>query len=205
MAKDMYYFDRFNDMMEHASRCACMLRDVLRDYDADKIGEYKQQIHVVEHSADLVKHAIMERLMKEFLPPIDRDDIVDIAHLLDEIPDSTEEVIEKMYMNDIKTCRSDAVEIAETIVLACDEVRELITNFSSFKKPELLKPHIIKINTLEEQIDTLHFEAMRRLRTDGTPLEEVIGWRDVYTCLEDCGDACEKLADAVEEVLMKNS
>ncbi|HAZ19597.1 MAG TPA: DUF47 domain-containing protein [Clostridiales bacterium] len=205
MARDTNYFKHFIEMMDCACNCAEMLKTILQEYDYHNIKKYKEEIHLIEHSADLIKHTIMEQLMKEFLPPIERQDIVNISHLLDEICDCVEEVVEMMYMNDIKSCRPDAVEMASAVLDATNELHALIIKFEGFKKPENLMPHIIKVNTLEEVVDNLYFEAMRKLSTDGNAVAEVIGWRDIYTCLEDCSDACEKVADAVEEVLMKNS
>ena len=34
---------------------------------------------------------------------------------------------------------------------------------------------------------------------------EIICWREVYFYLEKCTDACEHVADVVEQIVMKNS
>ena len=65
--------------------------------------------------------------------------------------------------------------------------------------------HIIIINTLEEEGDRLYMEAMRNLKRGGADPIELIAWKEIYSSLEDCCDACEKVADAVEEVVMKNT
>ena len=52
---------------------------------------------------------MMSRLLREFLPPIDREDIVNISHVLDEIVDLIEEVVLSLYMNDIRKCRPDVM------------------------------------------------------------------------------------------------
>ena len=38
-----------------------------------------------------------------------------------------------------------------------------------------------------------------------TDLVEIICWREVYFYLEKCTDACEHVADVVEQIVMKNS
>ena len=58
---------------------------------------------------------------------------------------------------------------------------------------------------MEEEGDNLYIDGMRGLHTgDCSPLE-VIAWRDIYSYLERCMDACEHAADVVESVIMKNS
>ena len=34
---------------------------------------------------------------------------------------------------------------------------------------------------------------------------EIIKWTTIYNCLENSTDACEKLGDSLEDVVMKNS
>ena len=58
---------------------------------------------------------------------------------------------------------------------------------------------------LERRGGALKREAMRNLKLTCSDPFELIAWRDIYACLENCCDACEKVADAVEEVVMKNT
>ena len=51
----------------------------------------------------------------------------------------------------------------------------------------------------------MYIEGMRALHTDGEDALTVIAWRDIYSYLERCMDACEHAADIVEAVIMKNS
>ena len=53
--------------------------------------------------------------------------------------------------------------------------------------------------------DVYKRQAMRNLKLTCSDPFELIAWRDIYACLENCCDACEKVADAVEEVVMKNT
>jgi len=68
-----------------------------------------------------------------------------------------------------------------------------------------LKEYLIRINDLEEKGDHLYIEGMRALHTGGEDALTVIAWRDIYSYLERCMDACEHAADIVEAVIMKNS
>jgi len=199
------YFEYFKEMMACASQSALMLQTILHDYHPDQLPEYKDRMHEIEHAADVKKHEMMKCLLKEFLPPIDREDIMSISHLLDNICDSIEEVVLLLYMNNIQKCRPDIYEISEIIVRQCDELSVLLDRFSNYKREKTLQENIIKVNTLEENADVLYFEAVRRMELDGTELRQVVYWRDIYRCLEDCCDSCERVADAVEEVLMKLS
>ncbi len=203
--KDFRYFDFFEDMMVSCTASVEYLHTVLFGYRYEDLKTYKEEMHKLEHAADIKKHEMMRALMKEFLPPFDREDIVKISHLLDEICDCSEEVILQMYMGDVHTCRPDAAQFSDIVLHQCRELTELFKKFRNYKKDRTIESHIVLVNTVEEEGDRLYADAVHRLHTDGSPFSEIFLWRGIYSCLESCFDACEKIADAVEEVLMKNT
>ena len=199
------YFAFFCEMIDCACQASTALNNMFSDYQPRNLRQEADVIHEIEHAADLKKHDMMSQLLREFLPPIDREDIVNISHVLDEIVDLIEEVVLSLYMNDIQKCRPDVQPMVALIVKQCEELQKLMAEFENYKKSDKLLQSIIVINTLEEEGDRLYLEAMRNLKTTSTDPFELIAWRDIYSSLEDCSDACEKVADAVEEVVMKNT
>ncbi|HIR08745.1 MAG TPA: DUF47 family protein [Candidatus Pullichristensenella stercoripullorum] len=199
------YFTFFCEMIDCACKASTALNAMFADFQPDRLRQEADAIHEIEHAADLKKHDMMSRLLREFLPPIDREDIVNISHVLDEIVDLIEEVVLSLYMNDIRKCRPDVMPMVDLIVKQCQELQKLMAEFENYKKSDKLMESIIAINTMEEEGDRLHREAMRNLKLTCSDPFELIAWRDIYACLEDCCDACEKVADAVEEVVMKNT
>lgn len=199
------YFAFFCEMIDCACQASTALNNMFSNYQPRNLRQEADVIHEIEHAADLKKHDMMSQLLREFLPPIDREDIVNISHVLDEIVDLIEEVVLSLYMNDIQKCRSDVQPMVALIVKQCEELQKLMAEFENYKKSDKLLQSIIVINTLEEEGDRLYLEAMRNLKLTCSDPFEMIAWRDIYSSLEDCSDACEKVADAVEEVVMKNT
>lgn len=199
------YFAFFCEMIDCACQASTALNNMFSDYQPRNLRQEADVIHEIEHAADLKKHDMMSQLLREFLPPIDREDIVNISHVLDEIVDLIEEVVLCLYMNDIQKCRPDVQPMVALIVKQCEELQKLMAEFENYKKSDKLLQSIIVINTLEEEGDRLYLEAMRNLKLTCSDPFEMIAWRDIYSSLEDCSDACEKVADAVEEVVMKNT
>lgn len=142
--------------------------------------------------------------MKEFLPPIDREDISEIAHVLDEICDAIEEVVLLLYMYDIKACRDDVSEFIIIIKKECEKLSELFRDFENHKRNRDKLLNIIKeVNTIEEDGDRFYINVMKKLFVEKANAKDIVAWRDIYNCLEICCDCCEKVADAVENVIMK--
>jgi Phosphate transport regulator (distant homolog of PhoU) len=137
--KKFDYYSYFVSMMDSATSAANMLDETLKNFDALDIEERMRNFHRIEHDADLKKHDMMDMLLKEFLPPIDREDIVKLGHELDEITDLTEDVVLAIYMFDVKIIRDDAFKVAEVLVKCCAELSDLLKELEKSKKNDLMK------------------------------------------------------------------
>ena len=202
---DMIYFDNFVQCADCAVQAAKILERVLENFDPSRISESIDEIHEVEHEADVKKHNLMEELMRAFITPIEREDIMAISQYLDDITDKIEDVILRVYICNVTTIRPESVRFAKLVIRCCEVVKSTMEEFSNFKKSKNLKQFLIEINRLEEEGDKLYLDSMRALHTTTKDPVEIIVWRDIFKYLEDCLDACEHTSDIVETVIMKNT
>ena len=203
--QDSFYFDNFVACAEDACRASQMLKETLEDFRPDELKERLDRLHEIEHSADMKKHEMLDHLAKEFLPPIEREDIVSLSQNIDNITDKVEDVMLRVYMNNVQDIEPNALKMTDIVIRCCDGVRELLVEFKNFKRSKNLKQLVIRINDLEEEADKMFMESIRGLYTESDDPLRVIAWRDIYIYLERCADACEHAADVVESVVMKNS
>ena len=207
MAKkqDSFYFDNFVACAEDSCRAAQMLKDALEDFDPARLKERLDSIHDVEHSGDAKRHEMLDHLAKEFLPPIEREDIVALSQNIDNMTDKVEDVMLRVYMNNVQEIEPGALKMTDVVIRCCQAVKEMMVEFKDFKRSKNLKNLIIRINDLEEESDKLFMQNVRNLYTESEDPIRIIAWRDIYIYLERCADACEHVADVVESVVMKNS
>lgn len=204
--KNYNYYEFFQEMSRQAGLAADHLHKTLINFDANALNDEVTAMHRIESAADAEKHDMMSHLVREFITPIEREDIVSLAHELDNVVDSIEEVLLRMYMYDVRTLREEALPFANMIVQCTTEMSRMLELFERFKKDsEELSQVIIQLNHLEEQGDRIYTEALRRLYTDGTPPIEIIAWDEIYNRFEKCCDNCEHVATCVEGIIMKNS
>ncbi len=200
-----YYFDSFEKGIAFACEAAKLLQDCFEKYDAANVQAHLDDMHSIEHTADSVKHETMEKLMKEFLPPIEREDIVEMSHIIDDVTDSIEDVFRGMYMYNISSLRPEVKGFADIISRCCAALSEVARELHNFRKSSLLRPKLIEINSLEEEGDRLYTEAMRRLYTEETDPVTILSWTTMYDLMEKCCDCCEDAAEMAEQIVMKNS
>lgn len=203
--KENEYYLGFIETVGYACKAADMLKTTLEGFRHDEIESKMGELHEIEHEADAAKHALIKKLAKEFITPIEREDIMLLFEKIDDVTDVVEEVLMRIYMNNITEIRDDVVPFMDLVVKCCYTLKTIMEEFPTFKKPATLMKHIIDLNSLEEEGDRMYARAMHRLHTESHNPVELIVWREVYDLLEKCCDACEHTADVVESVVLKNT
>jgi uncharacterized protein Yka (UPF0111/DUF47 family) len=91
------------------------------------------------------------------------------------------------------------------IVKCCNSLKIALDEFYNFRKSTRLHDLVVEVNRLEEEGDVLFMEATRKLYVECQDYKELAAWDTTYHYLEKCCDACEDVANAIENVIMKNS
>ncbi len=207
MAKaDKFYFENFSQCAALSKKAADYLVNCLENFAPDKIETMIAEIHDIEHSADATRHIMGDALAKAFVTPLDREDLDLLSHNLDDVTDKIEDVVQKLYINNITEIKSSAVLFAKKIVSACEYLCDIMAEFENFKKSKKIQELIIKLNDIEAECDKIYLTSMRDLMQN--PQENpliIIAWRDVYDCLEACMDSCETISENIGSVIMKNT
>lgn len=199
------YFEAFCELSRYSLKSANVLHDTLQNWDVNTKVVKVKEMHQIEHAADDAKHDIMNRLVKEFLPPIEREDITTLTQEIDDVTDSIEDVLIYVDMFNIKTIRPEALKFTELIVKCCKALDEAMGLFKSFKNFKALHEKIIEINHLEEQGDALYVDIVRNLYENDKDAIELMRWTEVMYRFEKCCDNCENVANILESIVMKNS
>lgn len=202
---DDFYFDNFVASAEIACEAAHVMRDTLTNFSAEGLLEKRIQIHEVEHRGDGKKHEITDVLVKAFITPIEREDILRLSQNIDDVTDSVEDIIIHMYINDVKEIRADSIAFADIIIRCCEAMRDMLKELRNFKKSSTMRSLIIELNRLEEEGDSFYMETMRRLHTEESNPMTVIAWREIYEYFEKSCDACEDVADIVQGIAIGNA
>ncbi|MGI6669514.1 MAG: DUF47 domain-containing protein [Acetivibrionales bacterium] len=203
--KDVNYFETFVELASYTCKAADLLNNIMNNYDAEKLQEKMKEMHVIEHSADEARHRMIRKLAKEFITPIEREDIMAMADYIDTVTDTIEDVLMRMYMYNIRKVTDHARKMSDIIVQCCNSLKIALEEFKNFRKSSKLHDLIIEINRLEEEGDVIFTEATRKLYVNSTDYKELVAWDTTYHYLEKCCDACEDVADVIENVIMKNS
>lgn len=204
--KDEYnYFDEYIKGAEIVVESSKLLKGALENYDLKTLENEISKVHKLENDADKIIHDMRNYLIKDFLPPIDREDIVILGHRLDDVEDYIDEILINFNILNIESVREDALEFASLLIEASEAVKEALEFFKNFKKVEPIKEKVIAINILEDKGDRLYEKVMKKLYSEEKNAIEIIKWTTIYDCFENAMDACESIADEMADIIMKNS
>ncbi|MBP7176519.1 MAG: DUF47 family protein [Thermoclostridium sp.] len=203
--KNEDYFEIFVKQIEYSCQAAELLNEIMTNFQASTIRDKLIEMHNIEHAGDTERHAMIKKLVHEFITPIEREDIMALADAIDNVTDTIEDVVMRMYMFNIQSIREHAIKMTEIIVKCCKASKLALQEFHNFRKSQTLHNLIVEINVLEEKGDQLFTEATRNLYVNCNQPIEVLAWDQTFHYLERCCDACEEVANVIENVIMKNT
>ena len=169
--KDSEFFDLFVDSANYFYKGALMMDEVMLDYS--KATDKVKEIMDLEHEADRINDAIIDKLNLTFITPIDREDIYALANGLDDGVDYLQGTLQRIVM--YRTGKAQAQILDAT--------------------------H--KIAQLESEGDRVYRHEVAYLFDKEKDPIELIKWKDILEKLEDTLDHCEKLSDMIRGVVMK--
>ena len=127
------YFEEFIKSMEFSVKEANLLNEIMKDFKRETLASNIEKMHVLEHSADMQKHNLMEYLLKDFIPPIEREDIVELSHKIDNVADNIEEILINFYILDVQELKEEIPEYLDLLLNSCNAFFKLLMEFKNFK------------------------------------------------------------------------
>lgn len=203
--KNNDYFEMLVDLIGYSCEAASLLDNTISNFRMSQIDSRIKDMHEIEHNADIKKHEMINKLSKEFITPIERGDIIELANEIDNVTDAIEDVLVRIYMFNISVMREEAVEFSKLIVKICNETSALIKEFRNFKKSSEISKLIINISDLEEEGDRIYTRSIRGFYSSIMEPIKFITWKETFEYFEKCCDACEHVADGIESVIMRNT
>jgi predicted phosphate transport protein (TIGR00153 family) len=193
------FYDDFK-MMAELLRQGARLLETMFAVDPP-IAEKALEIKEVEHQCDFMTHEIIQRLNKTFVTPIDREDIHELARTLDDVMDAIDNAAALIPLYRIDKVRGGARELTRIIIQQTDEIRAAV---EALEKRQGVLERAIEINRLENEADRIHQAAVGQLFDEEPNPVLVLKWKEIYDLLEEATDACEDVANLLENVVVKH-
>ncbi|GIU79659.1 MAG: hypothetical protein KatS3mg005_2897 [Bryobacteraceae bacterium] len=194
------FFHFFIDQANLIHEAAQIFRKAVENGSAS-LPDAEVAIARLEQKGDEIIHEVFTRLNQTFITPLDPEDIHSLASHMDDVLDAMEEAVHRIVAYRIVTIPKPVVEVGH-ILENCAVV--LQKAFAALSDDKPLLEHAIEINRLEDQADHLIRAAVAELfETEKDPIT-LIKLKEIYEYLELATDYCEDVADALQNVIVKN-
>jgi predicted phosphate transport protein (TIGR00153 family) len=198
--REREFFDLFEEAGRNIAHAGLLIEQVFAEWP-DERGLVRELLEC-EHEGDRITHAIIGRLNKTFVTPIDREDIYALASVLDDVVDFIEEAADFLGLYRIEAPMVQAQQMASILARSCSAIAAALPNLRGFRD---VHEYTVEINRLENEGDRLIREALASLFGTGIDPMLVIRWKDVYERLEAAIDSTERTANILEGILIKNT
>jgi predicted phosphate transport protein (TIGR00153 family) len=201
--KEDKFYKMLNEAAEIVVEAAKILRkslDSLSNIDLDV-----SRIEELEHQGDRIVNTVVKELNDSFITPFDREDIYLLIKRIDDVLDLINSTVHRFVMFNMKESTEASKLLADMIIKCTNHVMELMGELHLISSKNHINEKIITINQIESAADRIFRQTVGDLfRNEKDPIE-IIKWKEIYQILENTIDKCEKIANIVEGVVIKNA
>jgi uncharacterized protein len=195
------FYDLFTRAGENALEAAHKAEVRFREYPNSSVAQ--ADLKEVEHAGDRITHDIIQLLNTQYVTPFDREDIYQLATAIDDVVDNIEESCDLLELYGVESPAKQALEQCRILVAATEHLAKALADLKSRRS---IQRELVELKAMEDEGDRVVRDAIADLFRDPRidPLV-VIRWKDIFEALEAAVDACEKAANLVGNIVVKNA
>ena len=201
LPKEEKFFEQFNNQTRIIALAAEALADGVTKGNSH-LKLMAPRIEELEHEGDEILHDVFTRLNQTFITPLDPEDIHSLCSHLDDVLDGIEDAAHRLLSYRIDPIPEPMIKICKLLHLCSTELNKAVSALDDM--PRIIQ-HCIEINRIEGQVDDIVRQAIVDLFDNETNPIQVIKLKEIYDYLESTADACEDVADALQNIVVKNS
>jgi|WetSurMetagenome_2_1015567.scaffolds.fasta_scaffold190048_2 uncharacterized protein len=199
LPKEKKFFEFLGGLANYILEAATLLNEMLIKFES--IGDYQSKIRMIEHKADEVSHRISKELNETFITPIDREDIFQLVHTLDNVVDSIDVIASRIFLYKVKYPIEFGPQLSELLLSQAKIIVEAVKDLDDYKEME---KKLDAIHKLESQGDSIFQQAIALLFENEKDAIELIKKKEILEILEKAIDRAQRIAIVLGGILVKN-
>lgn len=204
-AEDFTYFRTFEEFSLLIAEATDFLAANLKNYQLDELENELNEMKKIEVVANDKKQATLDFLYQDFLPPIERPDILEITQALNTLLGTVSDILARLDRYQVKTIEPDVFVLIEVLKQGSDKTLALTKELIHFKHPEKLLALMKDINSLVRRGYALHHQAIKKMMHNENDAIVVFSYSNIYEGFNRSWHALERLTRAVEAMIIQNT
>jgi len=196
----LIYFNRTAEITVEAATALDALANDFTDVEV-KVGKIKH----LEHEGDQVTHQSFALLSRTWITPIDREDIYALTNRLDDVLDLIDASAARLVLFKIPAPTPAMRAQTHLILQSAQAIQRALGLLKDLKNSRAILDACIEINRLENEADAVYRGVIGRLFEKEKDPFTLLKWKEIYELLESATDACEDVANVLEQIVLKSS
>ncbi len=203
--REMVFFDLLEEAAANVLASAQLFDRGLRTGSPSTWADLRREMKELEHKGDEFTHEIMDRLNQTFVTPLEREDIMELAHALDDVVDKLDSVTERFVLYRIETVMPAALELSNLAMEGAQELVHLINSLRTMSDVKDIRRRIRHVHALENQADSVFHAALAQIFEDPKDPIALIKWKEIFDIIEEATDDIKLVAQVVGSTVMRNA
>lgn len=203
--QETVFFDLLEASAANLLDAICYFDTAFRNGQPGHWGPMRDQMKDLEHKGDALTVQIMDRLNHTFALPLEREDIIILAHKLDDVVDGLYELCEVLLLYKVDSVPDVAHDISPLMVKAAREIPPLIEGLRTFSQTSEMRDRVLLMTEIENQADVIYNRALAELFSIPRDPVTVIKWKEILDHMEETCDRLELVAKVVSSTIMRNA
>lgn len=204
-AKSNNYFELLKNQLSSAVQATNFLQDVLTKFNPKQINTYRKQMQNIILMASNAYNDILSKLLTEFITPINQEDILHLAQLINNITTALNNVILDIYMYHITKITYKTTTLSNIVAKCIYSLYSAVTELENFKKPQILREKLVIVSNFASKATEIYIDAIYNLFSTCTDVKTLLGEKAVYVSLANCCTICARTTNIIEQIIIKNT
>src|ERR1035437_1789326 len=205
LPKDRIFYGLFEEVATTLVQMGNVFKTALQEQDLSKRDEILKTLEDWEHRNDETTHRIFIELGRNFITPLDREDIHYLTTSLDDIADYIWGAAKRIVNYQIDDQYNTLPAFAEIISKSIGAINTGVYALRDMKDLRAITAACVLVNSLENDADDLMDSTLLKLFSSNITAVELIKQKDIYQMLETVTDKCEDVANVIESIIIKYS
>jgi len=205
LPKDKIFYSLFEEVTATLVQMGSVFKKALAEKDLTKRDDILKTLEDLEHKNDETTHRIFIELGRNFITPLDREDIHYLTTSLDDIADYIWGAAKRIVNYQIDDQYNTLPAFAEIISKSIGAINTSVISLRDMKDLRAITAACVLVNSLENDADDLLDVTMMKLFTSNISAVELIKQKDIFQMLEVVTDKCEDAANVIESIIIKYS
>lgn len=196
------FYDCFEDAADNCNEMAKLFSEAL---EHGMNEELIVKARILKHRGSGLERETISKLNSTFVTPIDREDIQELATMLNKITKKIVQASMNLNIYRMTSFTEEMQQQSKTILKATNELMRSVGLLKTISKTNEITASHQSMKEIESLGDDILYRGLDKLFSGEFEALDVIKLRDIYKVLESALDNCFSVSDAILNIALKNN